>query len=232
MTNLIQDLRFAFRTLLKAPVFTTVAILSLAFGIGANSAIFSLLDQILLRALPVHEPERLVLMSARGGSHSGSNSGSRVMSYPTYRDFRDKAQVFDGLIARRAVTGSIGLKGQVERVRAEMVSGNYFQVLGVGPAAGRLLLPEDDVKLNGHPVAVLAYDYWQSRFAGDPSVLNQTIVVNDLPFTVLGIAQRGFAGIEVGNSTEIFVPMAMQPTLFRVPDLLQDRRWRTMHVFG
>src|SRR5882724_10861711 len=104
MTNLIQDLRFAFRTLLKAPVFTTVAILSLAFGIGANSAIFSLLDQLLLRTLPVQEPERLVQMSARGGSHYGSSSGSRVISYPMYRDFRDQAQVFDGLLARRGVT--------------------------------------------------------------------------------------------------------------------------------
>ena len=231
MINLIQDLRFGVRTLSKAPVFTTVAILSLAFGIGANSAIFSLLDQLLLRTLPVREPDRIIQMSARG-PHYGSNSGMSVMSYPMYRDFRDKAQVFDGLIARRSVTGSLGFKGQVERVRTEMVSGNYFQVLGVGSSAGRTLLPEDDVKKNGHPVAVLAYDYWQSRFAGDPSIINQTVVVNDMPFTVLGIVQPGFTGMEVGDATQVFVPMAMQERLFTVPDLLEDRRWRFIHTFG
>jgi predicted permease len=231
MTNLIQDLRFALRTLSKAPVFTTVAILSLAFGIGANSAIFSLLDQLLLRTLPVHDPERIVQMSARG-SHYGSNSGMNVMSYPMYRDFRDKAEVFDGVIARRSVTGSLGFKGQVERARSEMVSGNYFSVLGVKAAAGRVLLPEDDVKKNGHPVAVLAYDYWQSRFAGDASIIGQSVILNDLPFTILGIVQPGFTGMEVGDATQIFVPMAMQERMWPVPGLMEDRRWRFTHVFG
>jgi predicted permease len=231
MTNLMQDIRFAIRTLSKAPVFTTVAILSLAFGIGANCAIFSLLDQLLLRSLPVREPDRIVQLWARGNNY-GSNSGMNVMSYPMYTDFRDRCEAFDGVIARRSLSGSLGFKGQVERIRAEMVSGNYFQMLGVPAAAGRLLLPEDDVKPNEHPVTVLAYDYWQSRFAGDATVIGQTIVVNDMPFKVLGIVQRGFNGMEVGDATQIFVPMAMQARMFPVPDLLKNRRWRFVQVFG
>jgi predicted permease len=149
-----------------------------------------------------------------------------------YKDFRDKAQVFDGLIARRSLTGSLGFKGQVERVRAGMVSGNYFQVLGVGPAVGRVLLPEDDGKPNENPVAVLTYSYWQSRFAGDPSIVNQMIIVNNVPFKVLGVVERGFDGMEVGNASEIFVPISMQLTMFPVPDLLKDRRFRFLQVFG
>ncbi|HEY3739428.1 MAG TPA: ABC transporter permease, partial [Bryobacteraceae bacterium] len=151
---------------------------------------------------------------------------------PMYKDFRDKAQVFDGLIARRSLTGSLGFKGQVERVRAGMVSGNYFQVLGVGPAVGRVLLPEDDGKPNENPVAVLTYSYWQSRFAGDPSIVNQMIIVNNVPFKVLGVVERGFDGMEVGNASEIFVPISMQLTMFPVPDLLKDRRFRFLQVFG
>src|SRR4051794_216558 len=136
MSRLLSDLRFAFRTFARAPVFTVVAVISLAFGIGANTAIFTLLDQVLLRALPVKSPEQLVLLSWQG-SHYGANWGMNSISYPMYRDLRDQNQVFSGMICRFASALSMSVAGQTERVSGELVSGNYFDVLGVQPATGR-----------------------------------------------------------------------------------------------
>jgi len=231
MRALWQDFRYALRSLGKAPVFTAVALLSLALGIGANTAIFSLLDQLLLRSLPVKEPGQLVQMAGRG-RHYGSNWGMNCMSYPMYKDFRDKAGIYDGLLARRAITTGLGYSGQVERARTEIVTGNYFQVLGVGAASGRVLLPEDDINKNGHPVVVLSYDYWQTRFGGKPSVVGQSVVMNDLPYTVVGVAQEGFTGVEVGTASQLFVPMAMQEKAIPGQKLLEDRRTRFANVFG
>jgi predicted permease len=231
MQRLWRDVRYALRALSKSPVFTTVAVLSLALGIGANTAIFSLLDQLLLRMLPVKHPEELVQLAARG-PHYGSNWGMDAMSHPMYRDIRDKASVFSGLICRRAFVGSLGYGGAVERLRIELVSGNYFPVLGVGAVLGRTLLPEDDIKPLGHPVAVLAYDYWISRFGADPGILNSTVVVNDAPFTVLGVAAPGFLGMGVGDAVQIFVPLMMQERVVRGPKLLEERRTRFLNVFG
>jgi predicted permease len=231
MTSPLQDLRFAFRTLAKAPVFTAVAAVSLALGIGANTAIFSLLDQLLLRMLPVKDPQQLVQISSKG-PHYGNNSGVNVMSYPMYRDFRDRAQVFDGVVCRRGESGSLGYGGSVERVRVEMVSGNYFDVLGLKPLAGRLLHPDDDVHPGGHPLAVLSYGYWTARFAGDRSILGKPVIIDDLPFTVVGILGEGFTGLEVGDSSQVFVPVAMQERIYPEKDLLEDRRSRFLSVFA
>jgi putative ABC transport system permease protein len=231
MNALWQDFRFAIRSLARSPIFAMVAILSLGLGIGANTAIFSLLDQLLLRMLPVKDPARIVQMAARG-PHYGSNWGLNAMSYPMYRDFRDRAGVFEGLLCRQGTSGSLGYGGQVERVRAEMVSGNYFQVLGVAAALGRPLLPEDDERPGGHPVVVLSYDYWKSRFGADPNIVNGTVVVNNQPFTVLGVAAEGFYGVELGSATQIFVPVAMQERMIPGMKLLEDRRTRTLQIFG
>jgi predicted permease len=228
---LLPDLRYAFRGLAKAPAFTAVAVISLGLGIGANSAIFSLLDQLLLRPLPVRNPEELVQLAARG-RHYGSNWGMNAMSYPMYRDFRDKGHGFAGVLCRRDFFVSLGYEGQAETARAEVVSGNYFELLGVDAALGRTLLPEDDVTPGGHPVAVLEYGYWQRRFGGDPGVVGRKILFNREPFTVVGVAQEGFTGVEIGTATQIFVPVAMQERVFPSQKLLEDRRTRFVNVFA
>jgi predicted permease len=232
LSGWIQDMRFAVRSLAKSPMFTAIAISSLALGIGANTAIFSLLDQLLLRMLPVREPQQLVQLYARG-SHYGSNWGSFAMSYPMYKDIRDKATVFDGVIARRDFQTSVGYSGQTEVALAELVTGNYFQLLGVGAAMGRTIQPDDDLKPGAHPVAMLSYDYWKSRFASNPAVLNQKIIVSNQPFTVIGIAPAEFHGTKVGEAPQIFVPIMMQGVIVNGPkDLLENRRTRFLNVFG
>src|SRR5271170_8498281 len=165
MHNLWADLRYAFRSLRKAPVFTAVAVLSLALGIGANTAIFTLLDQILLRLLPVKDAKQLTLLTMRG-PHYGSNWGGNAISYPMYRDFQDNNQVFSGMFCRFPIPASLGYGGKTNRASVELVSGTYFPVLGIGATIGRTISPDDDRTPGGHPLAVLTYDFWQSRFGG------------------------------------------------------------------
>src|SRR5580698_6223081 len=153
MANILRDFRYSLRTLRKSPLFTSVAVLSLALGIGANVAIFTLVNQLILQLLPVNHPEQLVLLTARG-HHYGSNTGDNSLSYPMYQDFRDRNQVFTGLLCRYGDTFSIGFQGRTELVSGETVSGNYFSVLGVGAALGRVFNPNDDVTEGGHPLAV------------------------------------------------------------------------------
>src|SRR6187399_220614 len=169
MTSSTSDIRLALRGLRRSPLFTTVAILSLALGIGANSAIFTLIDQILLRKLPVRAPQELVMLYQRG-AHNGSNMGSRMHSYPIYQDYQQKAAPLSEVMCRRLASASVSIDNRTERLDAELVSGNYFTMLGVAPAAGRVFnSKEDDQVFMGHPVVVLSYDYWESRFARDPN---------------------------------------------------------------
>src|ERR1700730_11489676 len=166
MGNLVQDIRYALRTFRKSPVFVAVAVLSLALGIGANTAIFTLIDQVLLRLLPVKDPRLLVLLWERG-AHYGSNNGPNKLSYPMYEDFRDKNEVFSGMFCRNDASFSLNFEGKTEMVSGETVSCTYFPVLGVGAALGRVLNASDDQTPGGAPYAVLSYRYWISRFAGD-----------------------------------------------------------------
>jgi hypothetical protein len=160
MADLLSDVRFALRGLRRSPLFATVAILSLALGIGANTAIFTLLDQILLRTLPVRAPEELVMLYQQG-PHNGSNMGTRMHSYPMYRDFQQRAEPLAEVIARRLAPASVSIDNVTERLEAELVSGNYFTMLGVKPALGRLFTSqEDDQIYQGHPVVVLSHGYW------------------------------------------------------------------------
>ncbi|MDR3699262.1 MAG: ABC transporter permease [Candidatus Sulfopaludibacter sp.] len=232
--NFASDLRFAFRSLSKAPLFTGVAVLSLALGIGANTAIFSLIDQLMLRLLPVRNPTQLVLLDSRG-NHMGNNRGANSFSYPMYQDFAARNQVFSGILARVATPVSMSFSGQTERASGEMVSGTYFQALGVGAAVGRTIAPDDDNTVLGHPVVMLSYRYWQGRFAGDPSVLNKTMVLNGHNFTVIGVAGRGFDGIEPGSITQLFVPVTMKAWM--TPngaglEELNDRRSTWLQIVG
>jgi predicted permease len=224
--NLASDVRFALRTLLKAPVFSVVAVLSLALGIGANTAIFTLIDQLMLRLLPVKNPTELVLLDSKG-NHMGNNRGWNSFSYPMYQDFLARNQAFSGILCRVATPASMSFNGQTERAAGELVSGSYFGVLGVPAAIGRTIAPDDDNGVLGHPVVVLSYRYWQSRFAGDPAILNKTMVLNGHNFTVIGVATRTFDGIEPGSVTQVFVPVTMKAWIMPdVPGLeeLTDRR--------
>jgi putative ABC transport system permease protein len=233
MSGLGQDLRYAIRQLRKSPGFAAVAVLTLALGIGANTAIFGLLDQALLRALPVKEPDRLVLLR-----YSGSNTGhisSRAdnkfyFSYPMYRDLRDRNTVFSGIIATDFTQAGVQWHNQPELVGTELVSGNYFDVLGVRPALGRLLVASDDTVANANPVAVLSFDYWQRRFGSDPAIVNQSVLVNGHPFTLIGVAQRGFHSVVMGDTPDLFVPMMMQSQVMPGSDSLEDRRYSWINV--
>ena len=229
--DFINDIRYALRGFRSAPMFACVAILSLAFGIGANTAIFSLTDQILLRLLPVKQPQDLVLLTWRG-SHYGSNSGGNAISYPMYADFRDHNEVFSGMFCRFPTPASVGYGSRTERVDAELVSGNYFPVLGVGTAIGRTIMPDDDRIPGGHPVAMLSYNYWQRRFAGDPSIVGKTLVINGHNMTLIGVAQPGFEGVELGHRAGVFVPVMMKAQMTPGWDAIKDRRWKWVNAFG
>jgi len=233
MRDLLSDLRFAVRTLAKSPVFASVAVISLALGIGANTAIFSLLDQVLLRLLPVKNPEQLVQLRWQG-SHYGSNTGFNALSYPLYKDIRDKSQVFSGVLCRYSLPLSFGYKGQTERVEGELVSGNYFEVLGVRAVVGRTITPDDDRIPGGHPVAVLNYDFWRDRFRSDPGVLGQKLTVNGYPITVVGVSQPGFDGVEIGYSPKIRIPVMMKKEMTPGWEMysLENRRGRWVNVFA
>ncbi len=228
--NVIQDVSFALRTFAKAPLFVAVAVFSLAFGIGANTAIFSLTDQILVRMLPVKQPEQLVMLSAVG-RHYGSNMGANRISYPMYQDFRDHNSVFSGIFCFRETEMSLSYDGHTERVSGEFVSGNYFPVLGITAAAGRLFTAKDDQFQGGHPVAVLSYGFWQRRFAGDRGVIGQKLVINGYPFTVIGVTQAGFSGTDPGYAPELRVPVMMSRKLTTYLDL-NERRLRWVTAFG
>jgi predicted permease len=228
--SLFQDVTFALRTFRRSPMFVAIAVLSIAFGIGANTAIFSLTDQILVRMLPVKDPEQLVLLSAVG-RHYGSNQGWNRISYPMYQDFRDHNHAFSGMFCMRETEFSLSYAGRTERVSGELVSGNYFPVLGVKPALGRLFTAQDDLQQGGQPVAVLSFDYFVSRFAGNPGVIGQKLIIDGYPFTVIGVSQPGFNGTDPAYSQQIRIPMMMAGVVGKYLDL-NDRRSRWVTAFG
>jgi predicted permease len=229
-----NDLAFSLRTLRRSPLFTTIAVLSLALGIGANTAIFSLLDQVTLRSLPVRDPQRLVVLhseySAPGSSSSDNNES--VFSYPTYRELRDRDPGFDGVIARMGAGVTLVRQGLAEQASAEMVSGNFFQVLGVGSAIGRVLTPEDDGAPGANPVVVLSHSYWTAKCGANPAMLNQTVTLNGHPVVVIGVAAATFHGVRPGDSPDLYLPIAMQKTARPTWDVLEDRRTHWLNIFA
>ncbi len=235
MNGLVQDLRYAVRQLVKSPGFAVVAIVTLALGIGANTAIYTLLDQVLLRGLPVKEPDRLVLLRFSGddtGSTHNRGDADLVFSFPMYRDLRDRNSVLNGLIATSWAQVGVQWHNQPDLAEVELVSGNYFDVLGLQPALGRLLVPSDDVVENGNAVAVLSFAYWQRRFGSDPQIINQSISINGHPFTVVGVAPNQFHSVVAGDSPAIFFPMTMKPQVTPDWNDLQDRRSRWLSIVG
>ncbi|HKA02396.1 MAG TPA: ABC transporter permease, partial [Candidatus Solibacter sp.] len=232
MAALLRDLRYALRTLRKSPVFLTVAVLSLALGIGANTAIFTLINQLILQPLPVRDPEQLVMLAGRG-RHYGGNNGMDRLSYPMYQEIRDKNQVFSGMFCTYPNTVSATYQGGTELIGADFVSGNYFPVLGIGAAAGRVFTASDDLIQGGHPLAVLSYGYWRSRFGGDRGVIGKQIVVNGRALTIIGVSPAGFDGVEPGHAPQIRIPMTMKDELPRTDfQRLNNNRFRWVEVFG
>ena len=231
MSSIWRDVRHALRGLRKTPGFAVVVVLTLALGIGANAAIFSLMDQVLLRALPVRAPGELVLLNGPG-AFQGRTMNQMTFSYPMYVDFRDRTDVFSGVIARFPTAMTAVWNGQSERVNGDLVSGNYFEVLGVRPALGRVFNAADDRTPGAHPVAVLGYGYWMRRFGGTPAVLNQTIVVNGHPMTIVGVSGRGFHGLQVGTATDVMVPLMMKAQMTPTWNDLDNRRSRWLNVFA
>jgi predicted permease len=217
--TLLQDIRFGLRMLAKNPGFTAVAVLTLAFGIGVNTAIFSLVDQLLLWSIPAREPNRLVKIE-----------GVYSSTYPFFCAYRDLNQVFSGVLASSDNLDA-GLRPSgapaVELGHVEYVSGGYFQILGVGSAEGRVITPSDDVIAGGSPVMVLSYRYWQRRFGRDSRVIGQKLVVNTYPLIIVGVAEKGFGGLFNGNEPDAFIPLTMYPVTMP----FAARTWNTALLF-
>ena len=203
---LVKDIRYGLRRLAQSPGFTLVAVLSLALGIGANTAIFSLVNTALLRPLPVERPEQIVSLANAAGAR-----GFQSFSYPNYKDLRDRGgEVFDGLYAYRFAPLSVSHEGTSERLWGYVVTGNYFEVLGVEAALGRALTPDDDRLPGAHPVTVLSYESWQRRFGADPAVVGRSLNVNGRSYEVVGVLPKGFYGTEIIAAPELWFPVAMQ----------------------
>jgi predicted permease len=230
----VHALRLTVRSLARTPLFTLTAVASLALGIGANTAIFSMMDRVLFRKLPVRSPEELVFLydyGPRQGSISSDERGS-PFSYPAFRAMQAQQTSLTGLAGARGTAANLSYKGAAVSGSAHMVSGNYFQILGVGTAIGRVLGEEDDKTAGGHPIVVLAHAYWKSRFGADPSVLNETLVVNGHPMTIVGVAHSAFVSEKPGAAPDVFVPIAMKREMTPGWDALKDRKDYWVTLFG
>jgi len=233
MNTFLQEIRLGVRQMRKAPVFTVVAVLTLALGIGANTAVFTLLDQALLRSLPVSHPEQLVRLhwtgDAPGHFNSYGGDDNDYFSYPMYRDLRSMNTVFQDVIANDQQNVAIRWNNKPDMAGCELVSGNYFEGLGVRPALGRLIVPSDEA-LNANLVVVLSFNYWKAHFASDPTAVNQTLLINTQPFTIIGVAPPGFHSIVAGSVEDLFVPLTAKGIITPRWQDLEDRRsqWVTL----
>ena len=240
MHRLLQDLRYAVRQLRRSPGFALTAVLTLALGVGANCAIFSLLDQALLRSLPVHAPQQLVILEGTGTSKARAGSFSSqggdddaYFSYPMYRDIGKRSDVFDGVIATTSTQVGLSRNNQPSVVPAEVVSGNYFQVLGTGAALGRVLNSADDNLQGNYQVAVLSYGFWKDKLGADPGIVGQTVQLNGHPTQIVGVAAPNFHSAVWGQTPAIFAPMAMETELApNRPKWFSDRRNIWLNIVG
>jgi predicted permease len=230
-----QDIRFGLRMLRKSPGFTAVAVLTLALGIGANTAIFTVIDAVLLRTLPVQHPEELVTVGDPGRVHSWSSGNPRidVFSLPLYREIRDKNSVFSSVLASSHLENlRIKIEGGAENINGRLVTENYFQTLGVSPLLGRTFSSADGKAPGSDPIVVISYSYWQRRFAGDPTVLGRKVRLNNYPFTIIGVAPPGFFGEVVGDRLDVWAPMMMQAQVMPGRDFLQNANISSLLLIG
>ena len=236
MTPLFADLRYAIRSFRKSPGFAAVAVVTLALGVGANSAIFALVNRVLLDRLPVKAPKELVLFSSPGplSGHVWSDGDvATSFSYPMYRDIRNASgSVFSGILAEYPFDASVATESETDRARGELVTGNYFDVLGVLPALGRTLTADDDVAAGNHPVVVLSHGYWQRRFGGNSAILNKGVVVNGHAMTVIGVSRAGYGGIQPGRQADLFVPVQMKAQMTPAWDGMNDPRDYWLQIVG
>src|SRR5262245_27808917 len=202
VSDLWQDIRYAARVLRKQPGFTAAAVITLALGIGANTAIFSLINATLLQRLPVANRDRLVYV------WRGNVFG--VSPYPLYASLRDNNRVFDGFAVWGGITASLNADNVTDLVQGVIVTGNLFDILGVRPERGRLLSPGDDATVGAHPVAVISHGFWQTRFAARPDIVGHDILLNGHSFTIIGVTPPAFRGPQVGGQSDLYVPMMMQ----------------------
>ncbi|HVH87728.1 MAG TPA: ABC transporter permease [Terriglobales bacterium] len=239
METLLQDLRYGLRMLVKSPAFMTVAVLTLALGIGANTAIFTIVNALLLKTLPIKAPQELVVVGdpAHVNDRWNGTPDTDNVSYPLYREFRDNNTVFSGLLAaateKRIEVDASTVSGSSEaEIAGRLVSGNYFSVLGVDAAAGRLLTESDDTQEGTNPVVVLSYGYWKSKFALSPAILGKVIRLNHYAFIVVGVTQPDFSGDVVGENISVFVPLTMQPQIIRVKNMRHDPNASWLSMIG
>ena len=230
--DFLYDLRFSARSFLRSPGFTGATLLSLALGIGATTAIYSLVDQVILHALPVRDPERLVLIDWKGIQLANTFGSYNLMSYPICRDLQQQTRFFEGVLCRAETTVNLSAAGDPRPVGAEIVSGTYFSVLGVGAALGRVIGEEDDAVPLASPVIVLSYDFWQSQLGGTADVLGRKVLVNQHPMTIVGVAAARFRGIDVGVVPAFWIPASMSEQVIPGFRGLLDRRVRWMQIFG
>lgn len=229
--HLLYDAKHALRGLLRDKPFTAFALLSIALGVGANSAIFSLVDQALLQALPVKSPEQLVLLDWNGAFVGAGWGSANLLPHPMFRELSAENQVFEGMFGRHPTQVHLGVQSTPEPVRAEIVTGSYFPVLGVKAAMGRLIDESDDQMPGGHPVMVVSYDFWVNHLGGTADVIGRKLLVNNHSMTVIGVAGEGFRGIDQGEVSSLWVPTMMAPQVGEF-DWLENRRGRWLHVFG
>ncbi len=227
MQTLFQDLRYGARLLLKNPGFSLIALLSLALGIGATTAIFSLVNTVLLRPLPVEQPDQLQAISVQS-----KNGGLAAFSYPSYVDFRDRNEVLSGIYASRIAPMGLSHNGNNERIWGYEVTGNYFQILGVQAVKGRMFTPEEDRVRLANPIAVLSYGCWQRRFAGDPDIVGKDLIINGHGFKIIGVAPQGFVGSELIFMPELWVPMTMQEWIEPGHSWLDSRSTQNIFATG
>jgi predicted permease len=232
LRDFAQDLRCSARSFLRSPSFTVTAVLSLALGIGATTAIYSLVDQVLLHALPVRQPDRLVLIDWKGDQAATGFGSYNLMSYPICRDLQLQDRFFDGVLCRAATTVNLSTGGEPKPAAAEIVSGSYFSVLGVGPAIGRLVERDDDGTPGASPVVVISYDFWKTQLVGDPEIVGRKVLVNQHPMTVIGVAAAGFRGIDVGEVPSLWIPAAMSAQAIPGFNGQLNRRTRWMQILG
>src|SRR5277367_5278703 len=239
MGTLLQDIRYGIRTLLKTPAVTFIAVLSLALGIGANTAIFSIIDALMLRSLPVKDPGRLVLFG--NGSWMGIVGGAPgtktdLISERQLRDFRKASHSFEGLCGVFSLPYTfhavIAGAASSENVHAHMVTGNFFSVLGVNPAAGRLFSDAEDSPYGAHPDVVISYDWWERRFGSDKSALGKSIRIGDRLYTIVGVTPREFFGAAVGEAPDLWIPLSMQAQVPPFFDFHEDATASSLYVIG
>jgi predicted permease len=230
LRDFAYDLRFSLRSFLRTPSFTITAVLSLMLGIGATTAIYSLVDQVLLHALPVRQPGRLVLIDWEGDQVASGFGSWNLMSYPICRDLNQQRQFFEGVFCRALTPVNLSIGGDPYPATAEIISGNYFPVLGVGPALGQVLTNDEDRRPNA--VAVLSYDFWRTQFGGASDVVGRKALVNRHPLTIIGVAAATFRGIDVGEVPSLWIPVSMSTEIIPGLNDLSDRRTRWMQVLG